>query len=113
MEATNANKLKPNDVAVVLRPHCKDGEKWGGDFQVMISGVGPVTMNDEDFSSLVHIGMVIAATVQLIDEDPDLADRFLDKVKEMHNQSILEELDDVKDAEFVLSKYTKTHGGVQ
>jgi hypothetical protein len=34
-------------------------------------------------------------------------------VKEQYNQSALEELDDVKDAEFVLSKYTKTIGGVQ
>ena len=113
MEATRLNKLKPNDVALVLRPHCKDGEAWDGNFQVMISGVGPVTMNEEDFGSLIHIAMVIATSVQLIDEDPALADRFLDKVKERYNQSAIEELDDVKDAEFVLSKYTKTIGGVQ
>ena len=113
MEATNRNKLKPNDVALVLRPHCKDGEAWDGNFQVMISGVGPVTMSEEDFASLVHIGMVIATTVQLIDEDPALADRFIERVKANYNQSAIEELEDVKDAEFVLSKYTKTIGGVQ
>jgi hypothetical protein len=113
MEATNRNKLKPNDVALVLRPHCKDGEAWDGNFQVMISGVGPVTMSEEDFASLVHIGMVIATSVQLIDEDPALADRFIERVKANYNQSAIEELDDVKDAEFVLSKYTKTIGGVQ
>ncbi len=113
MEATNRNKLKPNDVALVLRPHCKDGEAWDGNFQVMISGVGPVTMSEEDFASLVHIGMVIATTVQLIDEDPALADRFIERVKANYNQSAIDELDDVKDAEFVLSKYTKTIGGVQ
>jgi hypothetical protein len=113
MEATKLNKLKPNDVALVLRPHYKVGEKWDGNFQVMISGVGPVTMSEEDFGSLVHIAMVIAASVQLIDEDPALAERFLNKVKERYDQSAIEELDDVKDAEFVLSKYTKTIGGVQ
>lgn len=113
MEATSKNKLMPNDVAVVLRPHYTKGKKWEGDFQVLISGVGPVTMDEEDFASLVHIGMVIAATVQLIDEDAALADRFLEKVKSMYNQSALDELEDVKDAEFVLSKYTKTIGGVQ
>ena len=113
MEATSKNKLMPNDVAVVLRPHYKKGEKWEGNFQVMISGVGPVTMDEEDFASLVHIGMVIATTVQLIDEDPALADRFIERVKANYNQSAIEELDDVKDAEFVLSKYTKTIGGVQ
>jgi hypothetical protein len=113
MEATRLNKLKPNDVALVLRPHCKDGEAWDGNFQVMISGVGPVTMSEEDFASLVHIGMVIATSVQLIDEDPALADRFIERVKANYNQSAIEELDDVKDAEFVLSKYTKTIGGVQ
>jgi hypothetical protein len=113
MEATNRNKLKPNDVALVLRPHCKDGEAWDGNFQVMISGVGPVTMSEEDFASLVHIGMVIATSVQLIDEDPALADRFIERVKANYNQSAIDELDDVKDAEFVLSKYTKTIGGVQ
>lgn len=113
MEATSKNKLMPNDVAVVLRPHYKEGEKWKGDFQVLISGVGPVSMDEEDFASLVHIGMVIAATVQLIDEDAALADRFLEKVKSMYNQSAMDELEDVKDAEFVLSKYTKTIGGVQ
>jgi hypothetical protein len=113
MEATRLNKLKPNDVALVLRPHCKDGEKWNGNFQVMISGVGPVTMSEEDFASLVHIGMVIATSVQLIDEDPALADRFIERVKANYNQSAIEELEDVKDAEFVLSKYTKTIGGVQ
>jgi hypothetical protein len=113
MEATNRNKLKPNDVALVLRPHYKEGEAWDGNFQVMISGVGPVTMSEEDFASLVHIGMVIATSVQLIDEDPALADRFIERVKANHNQSAIDELDDVKDAEFVLSKYTKTIGGVQ
>lgn len=113
MEATSKNKLMPNDVAVVLRPHYTKGKNWEGDFQVLISGVGPVTMDEEDFASLVHIGMVIAATVQLIDEDAALADRFLEKVKSMYNQSALDELEDVKDAEFVLSKYTKTIGGVQ
>jgi hypothetical protein len=113
MEATRLNKLKPNDVALVIRPHYKEGEKWDGNFQVMISGVGPVTMSEEEFASLVHIAMVIATSVQLIDEDPALAERFLDKVKEQYNQSAFEELDDVKDAEFVLSKYTKTIGGVQ
>jgi hypothetical protein len=113
MEATKANKLMPNDVAVVLRPHCKKGEKWDGSFQVLLSGIGPVSMDEEDFTSLVHIGMIIATTVQLIDEDPTLADRFLDRVKANYDQSALDELDDVKDAEFVLSKYTKTIGGVQ
>lgn len=113
MEATSANKLKPNDVAVVLRPHYKDGEDWDGTFRVLISGVGPVTMSEVDFASLVHIGMIIAASVPLIDEDPALADRFLEKVKAVYNQSALDELEDVKDAEFVLSKYTKTIGGVQ
>jgi len=113
MDATNANKLKPNDVTIVLRPHYKHGEKWDGDFQVLISGIGPVTMEEEDFASLVHIAMIIAATVPLIDEDPALADRFLEKVKAIYNQSAIDELDDVKDAEFVLSKYTKTIGGVQ
>jgi hypothetical protein len=113
MEATRLNKLKPNDVALVIRPHCKDGEAWDGNFQVMISGVGPVTMSEEDFGSLIHIAMVIATTVQLIDEDPALADRFIERVKANYNQSAIEELDDVKDAEFVLSKYTKTIGGVQ
>jgi hypothetical protein len=113
MEATNRNKLKPNDVALVLRPHYKEGEAWDGNFQVMISGVGPITMSEEDFASLVHIGMVIATSVQLIDEDPALADRFIERVKANYNQSAIDELDDVKDAEFVLSKYTKTIGGVQ
>jgi hypothetical protein len=113
MEATKLNKLKPNDVALVIRPHYKKGEKWDGNFQVMISGVGPVTMSEEEFASLVHIAMVIATSVQLIDEDPALAERFLDKVKEQYNRSAFEELDDVNDAEFVLSKYTKTIGGVQ
>jgi predicted DNA-binding helix-hairpin-helix protein len=113
MEATKLNKLKPNDVAVVLRPHTTKGEEWDGTFQVMISGVGPVTMSDEDFSSLIHIAVVIATSVQLIDEDPELAARFINRVKELYNQSALDELEDVKDAEFVLSKYTKTIGGVQ
>jgi predicted DNA-binding helix-hairpin-helix protein len=113
MEATKLNKLKPNDVALVIRPHLKAGEAWDGNFQVLISGVGPITMSEEDFSSLIHIAMVIATSVQLIDEDPALADRFLAKVKERYNQSALDELEDVKDAEFVLSKYTKTIGGVQ
>jgi hypothetical protein len=113
MEATRLNKLKPNDVALVIRPHYKVGEKWDGNFQVMISGVGPVSMSEEDFGSLVHIAVVIATSVELIDEDPSLADRFLTRVKERYNQSAIDELNDVKDAEFVLSKYTKTIGGVQ
>lgn len=113
MEATNKNKLMPNDVAIVLRPHLTKGKDWEGNFQVLISGVGPVTMNEDDFQSLIHIAMLLAAGVPLMDEDHTIADKFIAKAKELYQNSAVDELEDVKDSNFLLSKYTKTIGGVQ
>lgn len=113
MEATKHNKLKPNDVAIVLRPSVEKGKTWNGDFQVMISGVGPVTMKEDDFQSLIHIAMVLAAGVPLMQEDEEVAAKLIEKTKQLYHDSAVDELEDVKDASYVLSKYTKTIGGVQ
>ena len=39
----NKSDLRPNDVAVILRPTFDDGE-WSGGFDVLVSGFGPITI---------------------------------------------------------------------
>jgi len=46
-------QIKPNDIAVILRPNHQSGVEWDGDFEVLVSGFGPVTMSKDDIDKLI------------------------------------------------------------
>lgn len=112
MDASNSNGMKPNDVAIIFRPNIVEGKRWDGDFGLMITGIGPVTMNEEDFTDLVNVAMTISAFVPLIEEDKKLATLAISKLKELDVEST-SALSKASDDSFVLNKHTRTVGGMQ
>ena len=74
MESTTS--LKPNDIALILRPTIEDGV-YTKSFQVLVSGYGPLTISQDDADNLIGMAMILAATVQYMQEDDKLADKLV------------------------------------
>jgi hypothetical protein len=105
--------LKPNDVAIILRPCIEDNMDWDGSYQVMIGGFGPVSMVEEDMQQLVNMAIVLASVSTLLHSDIDTAEIIMEHCKKFYE----EQLDSTMSA-IVLDKETfnldsKTQGGMQ
>lgn len=72
----SSTSLKPNDIALILRPTIENGE-YTKSFQVLVSGFGPLTISREDADNLIGMAMILAATVQYMQEDDKLADKLV------------------------------------
>ena len=72
----SSTSLKPNDIALILRPTIENGE-YTKSFQVLVSGYGPITISREDVDNLIGMAMILAATVQYMQEDDKLADKLV------------------------------------
>lgn len=68
--------LMANDVAVILRPVMLNG-KWAGSFDVMVSGIGPITLEIAEMESMVGMGVLLASVVPLLEKDSELADKVM------------------------------------
>jgi len=68
----STTELKPNDVAVILRPTVVDGN-WTGSFDVMVSGIGPVSIKDVDMDQMIGMGILLASVVPLMEHDREIA----------------------------------------
>ena len=108
--------LKPNDVAVILRPTFEDGE-WVGSFEVLVSGFGPVTMKREDMDNLIGMGVLLASVIPLMEKDEELAQRATDHCNEFYGEFGDIEYnpahDSFADVDTEFSIDTKCTGGVQ
>lgn len=106
----SSTSLLPNDVVVILRPTIVDNE-WNGSFDVMVSGIGPVTISSDDMDKMVGMGVVLASVVPLLEKDKETAQTILAHCNEHYS-----ELGDFTyDEPFngVLNKDTTCTGGVQ
>ena len=112
MESTTS--LKPNDIALILRPTIEDGE-YIGSFQVLVSGFGPLTISEESTDNLIGMAMILAATVQYMQEDEKLADKLVSycgKVfADVGDFAYDPDHDSFSDGSFTVD--TKTVGGMQ
>ena len=72
----SSTSLKPNDIALILRPIIENGE-YTKSFQVLVSGFGPLTISQDDADNLIGMAMILAATVQYMQEDDKLADKLV------------------------------------
>ena len=73
----SSTSLKPNDIALILRPTIVDGE-YANNFQVLVSGFGPLTISEDDVNNLIGMAMILAATVQYMQEDDELATKLVE-----------------------------------
>ncbi len=72
----SSTSLKPNDIALILRPTIVDG-KYTNNFQVLVSGFGPLTISEDDVNNLIGMATILAATVQ-----------YMEKIKSDLQQSV-------------------------
>jgi hypothetical protein len=106
--------LKPNDIALILRPTIVDGV-YTKSFQVLVSGYGPLTISQDDTDNLIGMAMILAATIQHMEEDDKLADKlvaYCGKVfADVGDFAYDPNHDSFGDGSFTIN--TKTVGGIQ
>jgi hypothetical protein len=100
--------LKPNDVAVVLRPIIEDGVEWDGAFQMLVSVAGPVTLGEEPMRSLMTVASYLAAAVPLMEESKAFTELLRDRAEQLTGDVLIGD-----GGTALLTKDTKCEGGVQ
>ena len=73
----DATKIKPNDIAIILRPDAEEGKAFEGTFEILIAGYGPFSMSEDEVRSLVSIAMMMASTISLMEEDEKFTEKRL------------------------------------
>ena len=73
----SSTSLKPNDIALILRPHIVDG-KYTNTFNVLVSGYGPMTIEQDDVDNLLGMAMILASVIPQMEADDKLADRLVE-----------------------------------
>lgn len=110
----SSTSLKPNDIALILRPLIVDGV-YQNNFQVLVSGFGPLTISEDDVNNLIGMAAILAATIQHMEEDEELANKLVEYCGKMfadvgdffYNANH----DSFNDGGFTIN--TKTIGGIQ
>ena len=110
----SSTSIKPNDIALILRPTVVDGV-YTKSFQVLVSGFGPLTISRDDTDNLIGMAMILAATIQHMEEDEKLADKlvaYCGKVfADVGDFAYDSDHDSFSDGSFTVD--TKTVGGMQ
>lgn len=110
----SSTSLKPNDIALILRPTIVDGE-YTKNFQVLVSGFGPLTISEDETDNLIGMAMILAATVQYMQEDDKLANQLVEYCSKMFADvgefTYNADHDSFGDGGFTIN--TKTVGGIQ
>jgi len=107
--------MKPNDVAMILRPIIVEDEEWDGNFEVFITGAGPVTISEENTRDLISMAMLVATTISMMEEDVDLTEKIMTECTKLYGDA-----DDVDIQTMIateeglsLTVNSKTVGGMQ
>jgi hypothetical protein len=110
----SSTSLKPNDIALILRPTIVDG-KYQNNFQVLVSGFGPLTISEDDINNLIGMATILAATIQHMEEDEELANKLVEYCGKMFADVgdffYNADHDSFSDGGFTIN--TKTVGGLQ
>ena len=105
--------LKPNDIALILRPTIVDGV-YTNNFQVLVSGFGPLTISD-DVNNLIGMATILASVIPHMEEDEKLAFKLVEYCGKMFGElgdfNYNSDHDSFGDGSFTID--TKTVGGVQ
>ena len=110
----SSTNLKPNDIALILRPTIVDG-KYKNNFQVLVSGFGPLTISEDDVNNLIGMATILASVIPHMEEDEALANKLVEYCGKMFGDigdiSYNANHDSFGDGSFTIN--TKTVGGVQ
>jgi hypothetical protein len=109
-------ELQPNDVAVILRPLIGEDGKWVGEYEVLVTGFGPVTMTRDQMDDLIGMGVLLASVVPLMGKDEKVAEMIMDHCNEFYGDigtfTYDTDFNSFEDSD-VLSVNTKVVGGMQ
>ena len=107
--------LRPNDVAMVLRPILTEGEEWDGNFEILITGVGPTTMHEDSIRELISMAMLVATTIPMMEQDVDLTERIMIECAKLYGEADDVDIQKmiVSDTGLTLTVNSKTFGGMQ
>jgi len=109
-----STSLKPNDIALILRPTIVDG-KYQNNFQVLVSGFGPLTISEDDVNNLIGMATILASVIPHMEEDEALANKIVEYCGKMFGDigdiSYNANHDSFGDGSFTIN--TKTIGGIQ
>jgi hypothetical protein len=61
----SSTSLKPNDIALILRPTIVDGV-YQKHFQVLVSGFGPLTISEDDVNNLIGMATILPHTKMVL-----------------------------------------------
>jgi len=110
----SSTSLKPNDIALILRPTIVDG-KYQNNFQVLVSGFGPLTITEDDVNNLIGMATILASVIPHMEEDEALANKLVEYCGKMFADvgdiSYNANHDSFGDGSFTIN--TKTVGGIQ
>lgn len=107
MDTTDKDRglVRPNDVALVIRPIIEDGE-WTGRFQLIVSAFGPPTVDTDVLEELMSVALLAATSVSFFEQNQD----FADAIAKHGEENFKEELS--FESSLILTKDTKTYGGL-
>jgi hypothetical protein len=110
----SSTNLKPNDIALILRPIIVDG-KYTNTFQVLVSGFGPLTISPDETDNLIGMATILASVIPHMEEDEKLANKLVEYCGKMFGDVgdffYNADHDSFGDGSFSIN--TKTVGGVQ
>ncbi len=109
----NKSDLRPNDVAVILRPTFENDE-WVGGFEVLVSGFGPITIAKENMDDMIGMGVLLASVIPFMEEHEEIAKQVMEYCSEFYGDVGEFEYDPNHDSfgdSLVLTEATKTVGG--
>lgn len=110
-------ELKQNDVLIIFRPTTSDKDVWDGSYKILISGIGPFTLSEDDIGKLVSSAMMTSACSKFLETDAELADRAYKHCEEsfgdMEEATIIPTQMELFSDEHFLDEDTPTIGGMQ
>ena len=109
-------ELKPNDVIIILRPTIKGDNEWAGEYTLMLTAIGPLSISVEDAQKLLSAALMIASTASLMEIDTEVAEKVRAHCEVTlgipDEETIIPNIT-AFDTSFTLTEDTPTSGGVQ
>lgn len=76
--------IEKNDVVVILRPKLNRSGDYNGDYSVIHSISGPITIDPADMYEVASVGLIMSLVLLWMEENEEVAEYFEDYVEKNH-----------------------------
>jgi hypothetical protein len=76
--------IEKNDVVVIIRPKLDSKGNYDGDFSIIHSISGPITIDPADMHDVASVGLIMALMLLWMEENEEVAEYFEDYVEKNH-----------------------------